>query len=238
MIEYPTAPLTVQWSMFFYCAMAHPSVMFNRKLLQRVSKPVYSVSIPGVEEKENPEIRGFEHCEDYALWHRLALEGHQLANLPSPPLMTLRKRPNSISTVNAKVQHLSSKNIIKHYLQNILSKSAHNQTNSNQKKDEKASTAMEIPSDIALGFLRPSELKNPHSVALCFDITKKLEDALIGDLETEDAKKVREDCTKRLGELALIGMKISPNEEVIRGIWTQWIRRDPRALLGSLLGVS
>ena len=77
MIEYPTAPLTVQWSMFFYCAMAHPSVMFNRKLLQRVSKPVYSVSIPGVEEKENPEIRGFEHCEDYALWHRLALEGHQ-----------------------------------------------------------------------------------------------------------------------------------------------------------------
>jgi glycosyltransferase involved in cell wall biosynthesis len=50
-ITHPTHPILVHWSMFFFCSLAHPTVMTQSALFKRFSY--------------NDE---FPHCEDYALW--------------------------------------------------------------------------------------------------------------------------------------------------------------------------
>mmetsp|Transcript_22317 Transcript_22317/g.41908 ORF Transcript_22317/g.41908 Transcript_22317/m.41908 type:complete len:195 (-) Transcript_22317:726-1310(-) len=46
-LAFPCEPLAVHWTLFFYCPLAHPSVMFNRKLLDQLSRPVYRESSLG-----------------------------------------------------------------------------------------------------------------------------------------------------------------------------------------------
>ncbi len=72
-IQNPTHPLAVFWSMHFYCALAHPSVMFRRKLTalttpeKHTSPPSKSVSL----DSSHFYSQEYLHCEDLALWLKL-----------------------------------------------------------------------------------------------------------------------------------------------------------------------
>mmetsp|Transcript_6440 Transcript_6440/g.10076 ORF Transcript_6440/g.10076 Transcript_6440/m.10076 type:complete len:410 (+) Transcript_6440:396-1625(+) len=210
-IAFPTHPLTIAWTMFFYCPLAHPSAMFSRRQLLRVSRPVYRIvssssssssskfqdkrsDDKGGQEKvidddkderknggheaaaaaaadkvtSKEKVVGYEHCEDYALWHRLAIEGgHRLANLPSPPLVTLRKRPNSISSLHKKAQRASSIAIIHHSLKALLPPPQ-------KEMDPSVSLAR-----VASGFFNPQSLQTPTDLYACFFSIKQLEMVLL-----------------------------------------------------------
>jgi cellulose synthase/poly-beta-1,6-N-acetylglucosamine synthase-like glycosyltransferase len=66
-IRHPTSSACVAWSLPFYCCLAHPSVMYRRKI---------------VREKGGYE-KGWTHAEDYELWLRLQRAGVKMANVSS-----------------------------------------------------------------------------------------------------------------------------------------------------------
>jgi glycosyltransferase involved in cell wall biosynthesis len=63
-ISLPSSPCAVQWSMHFYCCLAHPSVMMRREVLLRQSY-----------------VDDFKYAEDYDLWTRLLSFGQRMANI-------------------------------------------------------------------------------------------------------------------------------------------------------------
>src|SRR4051812_30638042 len=83
--------------MFFNCCLVHPSVMMRRSVLSTFS-PLYPEDAPA--------------AEDYALWLKLLTEAASpiiLANLPSPPILHLRKHTGNVSVVHRDKQRNSVK---------------------------------------------------------------------------------------------------------------------------------
>ena len=93
-IVHPGGVGMVAWSMFFFCALAHPTVMLRRHVLQDES---YDSRVPS--------------CEDYDLWHRLLRRGVRMANV-SEPLLRLRKHGANVSTKRKEQQQQSHAQVV------------------------------------------------------------------------------------------------------------------------------
>mmetsp|Transcript_22785 Transcript_22785/g.44374 ORF Transcript_22785/g.44374 Transcript_22785/m.44374 type:complete len:85 (-) Transcript_22785:98-352(-) len=58
--------------------------------------------------------------------------------------------------------------------------------------------------------------------------------ARIAHVGKETLEWVRSDCTKRLGELAVCAMKLDSGSEISKKMWSEWLQRAPKELLGAL----
>lgn len=88
-IQFPTQSNVLKWSLFFYCPIAHPTVVMRRSIVNQVggynSEAVY--------------------CEDYDLWIRVA-KTTQIGNLPDV-LVKIRKHDANVTNVFSR-QHQSN----------------------------------------------------------------------------------------------------------------------------------
>jgi glycosyltransferase involved in cell wall biosynthesis len=103
--RYPTNPRLVEWSMFFFNSVVHPSIMMRRSALQ--SLEMYP--------------NGFPRCEDYALFIQMS-RGAGIANLDEV-LMLYRAWGGNESITGASEQRRTATRIVQTQLQerwNIL----------------------------------------------------------------------------------------------------------------------
>mmetsp|Transcript_22317 Transcript_22317/g.41907 ORF Transcript_22317/g.41907 Transcript_22317/m.41907 type:complete len:200 (-) Transcript_22317:82-681(-) len=183
-----------------------------------------------------------------------------LANLPGPPLVTLRKRVNSVSSTHSGTQKRNTVRTIQYYLNQTRQHDADctnakdGGANPEKTEEEKGTSGTSTVSfQVALGFFAPSLVKKVSDLHGCFVEMKRLEDRLLArdkwrrrpqqqqqqSLLTNDADErtrawVRSDCTKRLGELAVCAMKLDSASEVSKKMWSEWLQRAPKDLLGAL----
>jgi Glycosyl transferase family 2 len=65
--NYPTAPLLVQWAMYFRCSVLHPSVMFRKSVIVQCGSYSNTRTVSG-----SSADTSCEHLiEDYSLWMRV-----------------------------------------------------------------------------------------------------------------------------------------------------------------------
>lgn len=80
------------------CPFPHGSVMFRRDVVLGLGG--YSTE---------PE---FEYAEDYELWVRMAIAGHDLENIPDRSLYFHRNHGNKSSSVHARQQEVASRRVV------------------------------------------------------------------------------------------------------------------------------
>jgi hypothetical protein len=96
-VTHPSLPGEVALAMFFNCCLVHPSVMYRRSVFSTMI-PCYPEDLPV--------------AEDYALWLRLFTESEHpiiMANLPSPPVLKLRKHATNVSFRGREAQRTSTR---------------------------------------------------------------------------------------------------------------------------------
>jgi glycosyltransferase involved in cell wall biosynthesis len=86
--RYPTQHDKIKLDMLTYCAIAHPSVILRKSLLD-----IHNL-------RYDPD---FMHAEDYELWTR-AIHKIEFANIPEP-LLEYNIHPQNVSSQNEKIQH-------------------------------------------------------------------------------------------------------------------------------------
>jgi len=231
-ILYPCNSIELRWTLFFYCPLAHPSVLFNAKHLKSIEAPIYRESFGSKDMKEG--IQSCKYCEDFELWHRMASLGFKLSNLPPPPLVLLRKRKSSISSSHNLSQKMSSVRVIRHYLSTVL--------NPNLEKPK-----YQISLDLAWGFFDPQTLDSSSKILQCFRLTQKLRDTVIDSYPTKITEEFKEaknsihrDCSARLGELVTISMQRFPGESATTTMWAEWMKQGnigSMTMLKALMGL-
>jgi glycosyltransferase involved in cell wall biosynthesis len=98
--KYPTTNEELKSSLLFFCPLAHPSVMFRKKAVEKIGY-------------EN----GFEFAEDYRLWSRLINEG-DFAMIPQP-LLSYRTSESQISHTKRLLQQKNSLAVAQHLLEKL-----------------------------------------------------------------------------------------------------------------------
>jgi glycosyltransferase involved in cell wall biosynthesis len=86
-LAHPTLSSEIRTALVQRCAIAHPSVVFRRAVIDRVG---------------NYDER-FDFAEDYELWCRASLLGVQFANVPEP-LTLYRRHPGQVGKRKAQIQ--------------------------------------------------------------------------------------------------------------------------------------
>lgn len=86
---FPESHVLVEWSMSFFCPIAHPTVMVRASVIRQHGGYSFNAI----------------HAEDYDLWTRMSITT-QFANLTTP-LLRLRKHEDSV-TQTAKQKHLEA----------------------------------------------------------------------------------------------------------------------------------
>jgi len=99
----PRLPGHTRWSLLFYCALAHPTVMARRSVL---------VGLGGYDER-------FVPAEDYELWLRAVQAGNAIANLDEI-LLHYRMNPQGISVSAAEEQEETALQLSKQALENAM----------------------------------------------------------------------------------------------------------------------
>jgi glycosyltransferase involved in cell wall biosynthesis len=101
-ISLPSEPLLIKWSLYFFCPLAHPTIMCRRSMLL--------------------EIAGYNHdfkyTEDYELWLR-ASEKYKFYNL-SEALLYYRSHSSSVSNSFQKEQNEAFLSIATKYISNLI----------------------------------------------------------------------------------------------------------------------
>ncbi|ETO08666.1 glycosyltransferase, group 2 family [Reticulomyxa filosa] len=125
-IEYPSNPIAIDWSMFFYCPLNHPCVMFNWKQL--------SLDMCHYDDK-------YSGCEDYYLWFRLLFDYNCIAMNLKQPLLRLRKHSSNVSTVKSSQQRHNALQVSFFYANQIISQfnKRNDQINDDQKNEQHTS---------------------------------------------------------------------------------------------------
>lgn len=214
-IVHPTSPAMVRWAMFFYCSIAHPSVLARKEALLQYGG--YSESFP--------------FCEDYHLWLQMAwgVRGGSardsgspisspsfvklqnkpclLANLPEV-LVRLRKHSGSVSSSRGKDQSEGANQALRH----ILSKHI---------------LGVDTPLHVVKGLAQPSQLKDLELLHDVYDLLLQLEQYCCA---SNIVKDIQEDATSRVGEIVTVAMKLDPTSPITRKMWCTFIKRDPSAL--------
>ena len=137
----------------------------------------------------------------------------ELANLPDV-LLRLRKHGGGVSTRRALEQSISAGRATSDFL------------------------ARELPGIdyTSSQYLRdPSLLTELTDVGCTFDLLLAWETRCC-TLSPTATKDIRADCAKRMGELVTLAMQLDGSSSITTGMWREWMGRDPRAMLASLLG--
>lgn len=97
--------IAVTWEMFFFCPVAHPSIVFTRRSLIKLRIDPTEILVKGLAPKWYSEE---ELCEDYALWSRAIFEANcKIANVQKS-LITLVKHDGNASRKRSDLRRLSS----------------------------------------------------------------------------------------------------------------------------------
>lgn len=92
-VFHPSSSALIQWSMFFYCSITHPTALFRR---DNWPIEVFSDSRVSYSEEEDAE-----YVEDYDLWLR-CIGKVSMANVPDM-LLHLRKHGENVSTIHVRM---------------------------------------------------------------------------------------------------------------------------------------
>jgi glycosyltransferase involved in cell wall biosynthesis len=99
----PCSPDIVAAHAFFYCPLAHPTVMFRREFFERYALRYDPAAL---------------HAEDYELWSR-ALDYFPIANVPEV-LLEYRVHDAQISAQSAQVQSQTTDSVRRKFLDQLL----------------------------------------------------------------------------------------------------------------------
>lgn len=98
--QFPTKHDDIRPAMLFFCPLAHPALMFRRRL---------------IDEGQMRYDEAFKHAEDYHLWSQL-LERVPSANLPDV-VLSYRLHPQQVSSDSSSKQHEASLRVRRRMLQ-------------------------------------------------------------------------------------------------------------------------
>ncbi len=154
----------------------------------------------------------------------MLFSGLEIANMDRP-LVTLRKRSSSVSQTHRATQRSASVQVVRAAMARVLGADA-----------SAGPTAAHVKM-----VSNPSTLASAEDAHAVFKLIQDLESAFLSGKSgiwgkgfgDTDRKWIRTDATKRLGEVAVIAMQRGFG----KNLWAQWVARDPKALLGRLLGV-
>ena len=198
-ISNPTNHMLVNWSMFFFCSIAHPTIMLRRKVF-------FDDADEGILFKGYPEDSTFSCIEDYACWfEKIENSNCKVMNL-GHILLGLRQHPNRISINKSNIQQEQS---IKCAYGRILER-----------------IKPEVVSIEALkGLYFPSKIDNVEILKEAAKLLLALEKSFRNDNDIE-FMSVEDDVTSRLGELATIGMAKYTSDAI--AVWLQWMDRSKK----------
>ena len=200
--------------MLFYCAMAHPTVVFHRQTILNAGG--YSNS--------------WKHCEDYELWLRLQRQGVAFANLPTP-LLRLRKHTQNISTHSKLIQTHHAQLAAQYHLMYVLQSPVCLQLVQALRTSTKQQQQQQDASNISIGMLwtlmqllQAFEHHCIHASFRRFDSccndsthdsatsTTTMTTASTVLLSQAEINEIRSDCTKRMGELVMKSMQMCSSD--------------------------
>ena len=195
-VSNPTNYLMVHWSMFFFCSVAHPTVMMRRRCFFDEGN-VFSSGYP--------EDSDYSCIEDYAFWfHALQNRSKRIMNL-GHILLGLRVHPNRVSSRNSNLQLSQSVSCVSKYMNQLI-------------QSDKCSIR-------GIQALRsPSKVDNVNALLEAAQVLVSLEVKFMEKSGTMKEKYLlKEDVTSRLGELASVGM-VKYSSDAIK-IWLMWMDR-------------
>lgn len=99
----PTTDVDIKFTLMFMSAFAHPTVVMDRKIFDRLKYQQYT------------------YAEDYKLWTDIALHGYKMGNLDMP-LLKYRVHQSQISNVYKQEQYDLTHQIAKKYRKNTYKK--------------------------------------------------------------------------------------------------------------------
>ena len=206
-IRHPMHPDFLHWSMFFFCPLAHPSLMLRRRVFFHPT-PTPSSTGQG-EETLNGYSTEEQHrsIEDYKCWmDRLESKKYHAMNLGAV-LVYLRKHARNASTLKSEEQALQA------------SRCANEALSKRVQQD--------LPLRVT-NFLRtPTHDGSLMELKAAAQLLQDLERSFLSDFAEKNSsfplkedKSVSNDATDRIGELATVGMaKHGGEASILSKIW-------------------
>ena len=181
-ISNPTTAAMVEWSMSFYCSLAHPAVFMRRAIFHTHSYPV------------SPTLSSSSPCEDYALWLQLLRSSHRLANLPQP-LLTLRRHSGCVSARRAAEQRREALRLATQHIRAVT----------RRRVSVRTVERMREPSSMRWR----EEASEVVGLLLAVEEAGRRRWANGGGAESDkEWQEVRTDATKRIGEVVMLAVQL------------------------------
>ena len=176
-----------EWAMAFFCCLAHPSVLLRRSSLQQPGvlldpSALYSASPLHA------------HVEDVELWLRLVRAQRSLTSLPPPTLLTLTRHSRSSSSVHAAQQRHSALHLARAHLEELT----------RHRVQWTAAERLLYPGGVATA----AEAVAAASLLLLLERCWVLREEQRPLQRRRPLRCVSDDVTARLGELALLAVKL------------------------------
>ena len=129
------------------------------------------------------------HVEDLELWQRLIRAGVKVASLPPPSLLTLHRHPASASALHRQQQRYSALHLTREHVEGL--------------------TRHRVRFSAVEHLVRPGEMQRVEEAVQAAALLLLMETAWEEtEGNEEDLEEVRADVTKRLGELAVLAMRL------------------------------
>jgi len=181
-ISHPLNAAMVDWSMSFYCSIAHPAAFIRRSIFDSHSYPVA------------PTLPASSPCEDYALWLQLLRSSHRLANLPQP-LLTLRRHSDCVSALRQADQRREALRLATQHIRAVT-------------RHRVAACAVERMREPSTAKWR-EEASEVVALLLCMEEAWKWRWVESGGNESDGQwQEVRADVTKRIGEMVMLAVQL------------------------------
>ena len=188
-ISHPLSAAMVDWSMSFYCSLAHPAVMLRRSVFSEHSYHI------------NPTLPDSSPCEDYALWLELLRCSHRLSNL-AQPLLTLRRHSGCVSARRQVEQRREASRLATHHIRLVTRHRMAARTVDRLR--EPSTTRWREEASEAVGLL------------LAMEEAWKRRWLEGGGKESDtEWQEVRADVTKRVGEMVMLAAQLGSRPTLI-----------------------
>lgn len=181
-ISHPLSSAMVDWSMSFYCSIAHPTAFIRRALFNTHSYPIA------------PTLSDSSPCEDYALWLQLLRSSHRLSNLPRP-LLTLKRHSGCVSAMRQAEQRHEALRLATLHIRAVTRRRVAARTVERMRE--------------AGGVKWREEASEVVGLLLCMESAWKRRWTDGGGQESDSEwQDVRADVTKRIGEMVMLAVQL------------------------------
>ena len=185
-INHPLHPVMVDWSMNFYCSIAHPAAIMRRAIFHSHSYPIAQT------------LSDSSPCEDYALWLQLLHSSHRLSNLPQP-LLILRRHSGCLSLIRQAEQRREALRLATQHIRTLTRHRV--ATRTVQRMREPSTTKWREEASEVVGLL------------LLMEETWKRRWTDGGGNESDSQwQEVRTDVTKRIGEMVMLAVQLGSRD--------------------------